>query len=68
MMPFMALGFPGALASMDVVHFHWDVVRSIIIRSIIRINWRLHLRHQGLRHLQCRFRRRRHRCSSVAFL
>lgn len=23
-MPFMALGFPGALASMDVVHFHWD--------------------------------------------
>ena len=23
MMPFVALGFPGALASMDVVHFHW---------------------------------------------
>ena len=23
MMPFFALGFPGALASMDVVHFHW---------------------------------------------
>ena len=23
-MPFIALGIPGALASMDVVHFHWD--------------------------------------------
>jgi len=23
MMPFFALGIPGALASMDVVHFHW---------------------------------------------